>query len=269
MPLCKRVGGWFAGYRFIVARSRVEASASLPELLERLGRSYLPEARVRGIRLEFEVDPALATDVAGPLPELGRALSLLLERSLDAATTCVAFQVDVVGDDDSTQLVHFTVADQHTAAGPDCARLGKAAAIVAALGGVLHKEQGTDIGRRVIVEQAFELPRLPPRIDVNALRSTLGGEAALREVIGALDRALIYDLSNLEELLDAPGASGLQAWLHRVSGALGMAEATELSSIGQALERELVHGRSPHVDRAIRRFASDAAHVLVTLREHA
>lgn len=269
MPLCRRIAHWLAGYRFIAARSRIVASATLPELFDRLGRCYGPEARMRGIRLEFELDPALAVNVPGPFAALAQALSLLLERSLDAATTCVAFQVDVVGDDTNAQVVHFTVADQHMAEAPECVRLREARVILAALGGIVHREQGADIGRRVIVELALEKPRVPPRIDVDALRSTLGGEDALRQVIAALDRALISDLAGLDTLLDQTGAGQLQTWLHRVSGALGMAEATELSSIGLALERELLHGRSPHADRAIRRFADDAAQVLATLREHA
>jgi hypothetical protein len=37
--------------------------------------------------------------------------------------------------------------------------------------------------------------------------------------------------------------------------------------VGLALERELGSGRRPHLDRAIRRFAEDAAGVLHVLRE--
>lgn len=269
MPLCRRIATWLAGYRFIAVRSRVEASSSLPELLDRLGLRFAPEARMRGIQLDFELDPGLAMDAPGPFAALGRALSLLLERSLDAATSRAAFHVDVVGDDAGTQIVHFTVADDRPDAGPDNVRLGEAMAIVASLGGVIHREQGVDIGNRVIVELAFELPRVAPRIDVDALRSTLGGDAALREVIAALDRALIYDLAGLDTLLDQTGTGQLQTWLHRVSGALGMAEATDLSCIGLSLERELTQGRSTHLDRSIRRFAEDAAQVLAVLREYA
>jgi hypothetical protein len=252
-----------------VSRSRVEASTSLPELLTRLCRHYAPVARSRAIRLELEVDPALAANAPGPFVALGRALGLLLERSLEPGTSHVALQVDVVGDDAGTQIVHFTVADERTTQVPDATRLNEATDIVTALGGVVHQERGVDIGSRVIVELEFELPRLPPRIDVDALRSTLGGEDALREVIAALNLALSSDLAGLETLLGRPGVTHLQAWLHRVSGALGMAEATELSCVGLALERELAHGRSRHLDRAIRRFAEDAARVLAALREHA
>lgn len=83
----------------------------------------------------------------------------------------------------------------------------------------------------------------------------------------ALDRALSSDIADLDRLLEGEGITHLQAWLHRVSGALGMAEASELSRIGLALERELENGRRPHLDRAIRRFAEDAAGVFRVLRE--
>jgi len=252
-----------------VARTRVEASTTLPELLDRLGGCYAPVARQRGIRLDFELDPALAMNAPGPFAALGRALSLLLQRSLDATTRRVALHVDVVGDDASTQVVHFTVADEQTDAARECVRLEEAATIVTALGGVVHREEGIDFGGRIIVELSFDLPRQAPRIDVEALRSTLGGNDALRQVIAALDRALISDLAGLDTLLAQPGTTQLQTWLHRVSGALGMAEATELSGIGQSLERELLEGRSPMLDRAIGRFAADASHVLATLRDHA
>ena len=75
------------------------------------------------------------------------------------------------------------------------------------------------------------------------------------------------DLADLERLLAEPGTNALQAWLHRVSGALGMAEATALSRVGLSLERELEKGRQPHLDTAIRRFADDARQVLVALHE--
>jgi hypothetical protein len=269
MPPWRRVATWFAEFVRGASASHIEAATSLPELLARLGRHYAPVARSRAIGLEFEVDPALAADATGPFAALARALALLLERSLEPGTGHVALQVDVVGDDASTQIVHFTVADERTSELPDSARLDEATAIVTVLGGVVHQERAADIGSRVIVELAFELPRLPPRIDVAALRSTLGGDAALREVIVALDHALSRDLAGLDALLGSPGVTHLQAWLHRVSGALGMAEATELSCIGLELERDLTQGRSNHLDRAIRRFAEDAAEVLAALREHA
>ena len=269
MPPWRRIAHGFATFVRALSRSRVEASASLPELLARLSHMYTPMARSHAIRLEFEVDPALTPDGVGSLAALGRALGLLLERALEPGTGHVALQVDVVGDDAGTQIVHFTVADERTTGVPDTARLDEATAIVAALGGVVHQECGVDIGSRVIVELAFELPRIAPRIDVDALRSTLGGEDALREVIVALDLALSRDLAGLDTLLADDGVTDLQAWLHRVSGALGMAEATELSCIGLELERELAQGRNRYLDRSIRRFSEDAALVLAALREHA
>ncbi|SEN16208.1 hypothetical protein SAMN02800694_2960 [Luteibacter sp. UNCMF331Sha3.1] len=222
------------------------------------------------MRLELDIDPALAPDLSGPIVPLGDALRLLLDRSLTRRTWRVALHVDVVGDDASSQIVHFTVADENTADTRDGdERLRAASAAIAPFGGTIHVESGGDIGSRAIVEVGFDLPRPAPRIDVASLRDTLGGDAALREVIAALDEALSRDLAGLDALLDAPGVSSLGAWLHRVSGALGMAEASELARIGLALERDLRRGRDAQLDRAIRRFARDASHVLETLREHA
>ncbi|WP_448097507.1 hypothetical protein [Luteibacter yeojuensis] len=252
-----------------VSRSRIEESSSLPQLLGGLANHFAAEGRTRGIALEFEIDPALAGDLHGPFPGLGRALSVLLEHALGARTTRVALHVDVVGDDAGTQIVHFTVADGHTLAAGGQTGLDDVSGIVASFGGVMHHEWDVDIGNRVIIELVLERPRLPPRIDVGALRSTLGGEQALREVIAALDQSLSSDLAGLHALLAEPGESHLQAWLHRVSGALGMAEATGLSCVGLALERDLAQGRSRLLDLAIGRFADDAGTVLEALRKQA
>jgi len=244
--------------------------ATLPELLATLARHYAHEAQARGMRLELDIDPALAPDLAGPVVPLGEALRRLLDRAMTRRTGNVALHVDVVGDDVSSQIVHFTVADDLVADPRDAdERLRMASAAIAPFGGVIHVESGGDIGGRAIVEIGFDLPRPAPRIDVAALRDTLGGDAALREVIAALDEALSRDLAGLDALLAAPGTASLGAWLHRVSGALGMAEASELARIGLALERDLQRGRDTQLDRAIRRFARDASHVLATLREHA
>jgi HPt (histidine-containing phosphotransfer) domain-containing protein len=258
MPLRRRISAWCATCATDEVRARARTDGSLPLVLARLADHYAAE---------LEVDPALARDLTGPFAALGDVLSLLLDRALACGSPPVALHVDVVGDDIAGQLVHFTVVDGCIGHDRDGDRLRTAAAIVASIGGVVHAESGADCGGRIIVELAFDLPRTPPRIDVNALRSTLGGEAAMREVIIALDRALSSDLAELEILLEHPGSGLLQAWLHRVSGALGMAEASELSRIGLALEHELENGRRAHLDRAIRRFAEDAASVLRVLRE--
>ena len=222
---------------------------------------------MQGAVFDMDVDPALVPELVGPVDALGSVLSLLLDRAFAHHRVHVALHVDVVGDDIAGQLVHFTVAETPATHAQDEPRLREAVAIVAAIGGRLHTEQGADIGDRVIVELAFDLPHTPPCIDVDALRSALGGEAALREVVIALDRALSSDIADLDLLLEREGVAHLQAWLHRVSGALGMAEASELSRIGLALERELENGRRSHLDRAIRRFAEDAAGVFRVLRE--
>lgn len=236
-------------------------------MLAQLAAHYGATAHAHGTVFDMEVDPALVPELVGPADALASALSLLLDRAFGADAGRVALHVDVVSDDIAGQVVHFTVAEERATCDPDDANLREAAAIVAAFGGMVHTEQCSDIGDRVIVELAFDLPHTPPCVDVDALRSALGGEAALREVVIALDRALSIDVADLDLLLQRDGIAHLQAWLHRVSGALGMAEARELSRVGLALERELENGRRPRLDRAIRRFAEDAVGVFRTLRE--
>ncbi|NID14751.1 Hpt domain-containing protein [Luteibacter yeojuensis] len=266
-PLRRWFRGWRAAHIADDVRPHARPGRDLPHMLSRVAARYAAKGRARRIAFEIEVDPGLARDVTGPFDELGGVLCALLDRAMSQGSPYAALHVDVVGDDVAGQLVHFTVVDGRGARERDCPRLRAAAADVAAIGGVIHTENTADAGDRVIVELAFDLPRRPPRIDVNALRGTLGGEAALGEVIVALDRALCSDLADLDALLEQPGVGPLQAWLHRISGALGMAEASELARIGLALERELAGGRRPHVDRAVRRFAEDATGVLALLRE--
>lgn len=258
-----------AGYdRVALACARIRESRDLPALLTRIGQHYARIAQRQGRRLEIEVDPALAHDLVGPYTMLGRVLCLLLDRAFAVpGSVRVALQVDVVGDDPDGQLVHITVADTGNAL-EHCPRLATAQAMVAALDGVLHIECAADRGTRIIVEITLTLPRVSPRIDIETLRTTLGGTSALREVISALDRSLSRDLIQLHLLLAQPGTADLQAWLHRVSGALGMAEATDLARMGLHLERRLAEERSPTVDAAIRRFGEDAACVLEVLRKH-
>lgn len=236
-------------------------------MLAQLASHYGAMAHAHDTAFDMEVDPALVPELVGPSEALANALSLLLDRAFGADAGRIALHVDVVSDDIAGQVVHFTVAEERAGGDIDDANLREARAIVAAVGGMVHTERCSDAGDRVIVELAFELPHTPPCVDVDALRSALGGEAALREVVIALDRALSSDIADLELLLEREGVAQLQAWLHRVSGALGMAEASELSRIGLALERELENGRRPRLDRAIRRFADDAAGVFRLLRE--
>lgn len=143
-------------------------------MLSRLAAHYVAIAHAQGAVFDMEVDPALVQELVGPADALANVLSLLLDRAFDRNAGRVALHVDVVGDDIAGQLVHFTVAEDRTAHEPDESRLREATAIVTAIGGTVHTEQGPDIGDRVIVELAFDLPHTPPCIDVDALRSALG-----------------------------------------------------------------------------------------------
>jgi hypothetical protein len=249
--------------------ARIDASVDLADLLTRLGDYYTPLARRRGSVLDIELDPALASDLRGPYPALGRLLCLLLDRALAVKPQGrVGLQVDVVGDHPDGQLVHVTVADEGASIDYHGTSVEAAATLLDALGGVLHRESDAERGTRIIVELTLTVPRPAPRIDIEALRTTLGGTRALREVITALDRSLSLDLASLDVLLRQPGIADLQAWLHRVSGALGMAEATDLARMGLVLERQLADERDATLDAAIRRFGEDAARVLQVLRDH-
>jgi hypothetical protein len=241
----------------------------LPALLAELGRRYAPLARVDETALELDVDPALAPDLTGALEELGTVLGGLLERAIDvAAGGYVALQVDLVGETPTSQTVHLTVADDGPPALATDPKMLISKGSIERLGGQLQVESGPDVGTRVIVELTFAMPRRLPRVDIDALRSTLGGHAALVEVIAALDLALSRDLANLEGLLAETGVDHLQAWLHRVSGVLGMAEASELAQVGLLLEHDLAAGRDDAIDRAVADFGEDAAAVLALLRDH-
>jgi len=87
-------------------------------------------------------------------------------------------------------------------------------------------------------------------------------------VITSLDHALSRDLASLDGLLARAGSDHLQAWLHRVAGVLGMAEASGLAEVGLRLERDLATGRHEAIDRSVRDFGDDAAAILDLLREH-
>jgi hypothetical protein len=241
----------------------------LPALLADLGRRYAPLARADETALELDVDPAVAPDLTGALDELGTILGFLLERAIDvAAGGYVALQVDLVGETPTSQTLHLTVADDGPPTVASDPKFLIPTASIERLGGHLQVESGPDVGTRVIVELTFDMPRRLPRVDIDALRSALGGQVALDEVIAALDRALSRDLAHLEDLLADVGVDHLQAWLHRVSGVLGMAEASELAQVGLLLERDLTAGRGEAIDRAVRDFGEDAAAVLTLLRDH-
>jgi len=258
---------WLGSLASYVHRRRTPHD--LPALLTELGRRYAPLARARGTALELDVDPALAPDLTGAMDELGEVLGCLLERAIEvAAGGYAALQVDLVGETRTSQTVHLTVADDGDRTPPDDTKFLMPAAVIERLGGRLQVESAPDVGTRVIVELTFAMPRRLPRVDIDALRSTLGGQAALAEVITALDQALGRDLVALDDLLAKAGIDHLQAWLHRVSGVLGMAEATGLAHAGLMLERDLAAGRHDLTDRAIRDFGDDAGAVLGLLREH-
>ncbi|WP_125903116.1 hypothetical protein [Luteibacter rhizovicinus] len=258
---------WFGRLASRVRRRR--PLHDLPALLTELGRRYAPLARARGTALELDVDPALAPDLTGAMDELEGVLGCLLERAIEvAAGGYAALQVDLVGETRTSQTVHLTVADDGDRTTADDTKFLIPAATIERLGGRLQVESAPDVGTRVIVELTFAMRRRLPRVDIDALRSTLGGQAALAEVITALDQALGRDLVALDDLLAKAGIDDLQAWLHRVSGVLGMAEATGLAHAGLMLERDLAAGRHHLTDRAIREFGDDTGAVLALLREH-
>jgi HPt (histidine-containing phosphotransfer) domain-containing protein len=254
----------------LACRFRARCPADdLPTLLAHLGRRYTPLARAHQTALELDVDPAVAPDLLGPMEELGWVLGVLLERAIDvAAGGYVALQVDLVGETRTSQTVHLTVADDGAPTTAKDPKFLMPGATIRHLGGALQVESAPEIGTRVIVELTFSMPRRLPRVDIDALRSTLGGAAALSEVIVALDQALSRDLADLDGLLAKQGSDDLQAWLHRVSGVLGMAEASGLAQVGLHLERELAIRRNEATDAAVRGFGEDAAAVLGLLREH-
>lgn len=215
------------------------------------------------------MDPAVAPDLTGAMEELGGVVGYLLERAIDvAAGGYAALQVDLVGETRTSQTVHLTVADDGEATTASDPKFLIPAATLAHLGGRLQIESGADFGTRVIVEMTFSMPRRVPHVDIEALRCTLGGQAALAEVIASLDHALSRDLADLDGLLAKAGSDHLQAWLHRVAGVLGMAEASGLAQVGLLLERDLANGRHEAIDRSVRDFGDDAAAILDLLREH-
>ena len=266
----KRVAQWRHAFRRAGSSSaRRWPVTDLPSLLDLLGRRHVRRAHTTQTSLELDIDPSLAPDLTTSFPVLGDTLSALLERAIAVARGGrVALQVDIVRETPTSQTLHFTVGDDGTPAHPADTNFLMLSTRLAAIGGQLHVESGVDGGTRAIVELTLDMPRRWPRIDVDALRRALGGQEALREVITALDEALTRDLDRLEQLLAEPATGALQAWLHRVAGVLGMAEAVELAETGLSLERDLCAGRGAAIDDAVRAFGEDAARVLAVLREH-
>ncbi|HEY4091051.1 MAG TPA: hypothetical protein VGN46_06005 [Luteibacter sp.] len=243
--------------------ARVGIATSLPDLLERLGRRYLGRAHRRRVRLALDVDPTLATDLVGPIRALGAILQRLLELAIDQPHgELITLRVDVVGDEPGRQTVHFTVDFLADAA---LETLDSARRMTLSLGGALHVEREDAL--RAIVELRFLVPPVAPHVDVVALRTTLGSDGALHEVIDALGEALAADVGHLEGALARSDALAVRQWLHRVSGALGMAEATGLAAMGGNLEQEMAVCQLSDMELAVRRFAMDATRALAWLRE--
>ncbi|UPG92435.1 Hpt domain-containing protein [Luteibacter aegosomatissinici] len=237
-------------------------STSLPDLLERVGTRHAWRARRRGIVLSLDVDPAVEADLVGPFDILGDVLSSLLAHAIDHAPCGeVTLRIDVVGDGPGRQVLHFTT--ESRAAPADAWQALRET--LGSIRGRLLVEQ--DLTCRAIVEVGLIAPPAPPHVDVAALRNTLGSDAALYEVVTALGDALAADVGHLEHALARGDAKALRQWLHRVSGALGMAEATGLAAMGIRLEQEVAAGGLAGMELAVRRFALDATRAQAWLRE--
>jgi HPt (histidine-containing phosphotransfer) domain-containing protein len=251
--------------------ARLNEAASMPELLERLGQRYLARAHRQGLRLALDVDAALETDLIGPYPSLARVLGALIEYAIDHAQgDTVSLHVDVTGDEPGHQTVHFAVdflpACGTANAGPATpAAWAAAGQMLEAMGGRLHIEH--DGSLRAIAELRFHVPPRPPHVDVVSLRHALGSDDALHEVIVALHDALAVDVGHLDDVLARQDAQALRRWLHRVSGALGMAEATGLAALGMRLEHDMGSRSLADMEMPVRRFAMDATRALAWLRE--
>jgi HPt (histidine-containing phosphotransfer) domain-containing protein len=247
--------------------AKVTHATSLPDLLERLGRRYLGRAHRRGLQLALHIDPALATDLVGPFRALGELLQPLIELAIaHPHGDQVTLSVDVVSDEPGRQMAHFSVdltpAPSRDADAPGLPALRHHAQ---SIGGTLHEEHGDTY--HLSLELGFIVPPAPPHVDVVALRATLGSDAALHEVIDALGDALAADVGQLERALAQTDAAAVRQWLHRVSGALGVAEATGLAAMGLRLEQDMEIRSVDDMALAVRRFAVDATRALAWLRE--
>jgi methionine-rich copper-binding protein CopC len=272
MALASRVRRWFERREDARAQREacVEDATSLPDLIERLGLRFATKAARYQARVALEVDPAIEDDLVGPFAGLGGVLEALLAHAIEHAAGDVMLQIDVVGDEPGVQRLHFAVhlpGTVHTAMahGALPAACAAACAMVERLGGAFHVQ--CDGGLRAIVELVFIVPPQPPHVDVVALRARLGGERALHEVIVALADALAADVGNLDAMLASGDVHATRRWLHRVAGALGMAEATGLATMGLGLEHALAVQPLAGLELAVRRFAMDAMRALAWLRE--
>jgi HPt (histidine-containing phosphotransfer) domain-containing protein len=270
--LASRVRRWFE--RREDARAKRDASvqdaSSLPDLIERLGLRFAAKAARYEAQVALDVDPALEGDLVGPFAALGGILEALLSHAIEQAAGDVLLQIDVVGDEPGMQRLHIAVAvpgmvSTAMAHGALPPAFATASATVERLGGTFHVQR--DGGLRAIAELVFIVPPQPPHVDVVALRARLGGEDALHEVIVALADALAADVGNLDGMLASGDVPATRRWLHRVAGALGMAEATGLATMGLRLEQALAVQPLAGLELAVRRFAMDAMRALAWLRE--
>jgi hypothetical protein len=246
--------------------ARVRQATGLPDLLARLGRRYAGLARRRGLQLALDVDPALATDLVGPFGSLGRLLQRVIEHAMaHPIRGRVALAVDVVHDAAGRQTVHFTVECMRSP-GLDMDRAwGALHGEAEALGGALLLELGESC--HLIVALAFIVPPAPPHVDIVALRAMVGGDVALHQVVDALADALAADVGDLAGTLARGDVPAVRHWLHRVSGALGMVEATGLATMGLQLEHDMAVRSLDDMAPGLRRFATDATRALAWLRE--
>lgn len=246
--------------------AHVGGATSLPDLLERLGRRYAGLAQRRGLGLVLDVDPTLATDLVGPFRSLGAILQRVLEHAMAYPhADRVTLAVDVVHDGAGRQTVHFTVECAMTTDTPALAALDALRNAARALGGTLVLEHGEVC--HLIVEIGFIVPPAAPHVDVLALRATLGSPTAMREVIDSLADALAADVGDLEGAMARADTPAVRQWLHRVSGALGMVEATGLAAMGLRLEQDMAMRSLDDMALALDRFAIDATRALAWLRE--
>ncbi|KJV28070.1 Hpt domain-containing protein [Luteibacter yeojuensis] len=269
MTLASRMRRWRERRRDARAQREacLEDTTSLPDLIERLGVRFAAKASRHDVEITLDVDPALEGDLVGPFRSLAAALDVLLAGAIEHASGSALLQVDVVDDEPGMQRLHVAVCLPGVpgacgALAPACTT---ARTLVERAGGVFHV-QG-DGGLRAIAELAFIVPPRPPHVDVVALRARLGGERALHEVIVALADALAADVGKLDAMLATGDALAARRWLHRVAGALGMAEATGLAAMGLRLEQALAVQPVADLELAVRRFAMDATRALAWLRE--
>lgn len=256
------------------ARARRDAclgdANSLPDLIARLGLRFAAKAARHGAEVTLDIDPALEGDLVGPFRTLGNVVEPLVAYAIEHGAGEVMLQVDVVGDEPGMQRLHVAVCAPGArlacmpgeAPGGACAT---ARAAVQRLGGAFHLQCEGEL--RAIVEMVFLVPPRAPHVDIVALRGRLGSERAMRDVIGALADALAADVGNLDAMLATGDTLAARRWLHRVAGALGMAEATGLATMGLRLEQALAVQPLADLELAVRRFAMDATRALAWLRE--